>query len=147
MTLFWQPFVSRTKDNKTVLQNYFNFIGSPLFDDFAKSHQILPINIEVRPGIVTEKPVPPVILMDGESIPLSNHYYYQRGHHYALAQRDKSGQLGCDICSPASGVHVHAIFEMFGKKEMLLSGHFPPTDSMLILTAVQNRTDFDLTPA
>lgn len=96
------------------------------------------INFEIPIGIISEAPSVNklIAVTDGEKkeIIFNGKYIYQRGNYYLEAKKEADGTLTGNIKRIASGIFAHSVFQPFPDQQPLaLSGHFAPTDKLLIL--------------
>ncbi|MOA39398.1 hypothetical protein D3C78_1611770 [compost metagenome] len=60
-----------------------------------------------------------------------HHYLFQSNDYYIKAKTDGDGWHG-EVCSPASGVHYHPVFEVNGN-ELLVQVIFPESEELMIV--------------
>jgi hypothetical protein len=138
LIILYQPSVAKNwKQSTSFIHHCFQFIFSE--KKMARWNQInRKINLRIPVGIQNLIPSENQIIVerDGKSevIRLGNRYLYQRGNLYLEAKRDSSGTISGNIKNLASGIITHSIFQPFpNQQSVVLSGHFPPEDKLLIL--------------
>ena len=65
---------------------------------------------------------------------ITDKYVYQRGELFLAGKKGTDGSISGNIKKVASGVFVHSVFQPFpDQPPIVLSGHFPPIDKLLVL--------------
>ncbi|MBD2387512.1 hypothetical protein [Cylindrospermum sp. FACHB-282] len=62
---------------------------------------------------------------------LDDHYFYQQGHHYVLAQIREDGTHYGQLEKQASGILRHFV-SLRPEGQLILKGIFPPSDELLL---------------
>ncbi len=97
------------------------------------------IKVEIPVGRISNEPHQDLLVLedpDGirHQFPLTGKYSFQKGEYYTKMIKDEKGNLGGNIKRISSGIFTYPVIEPFpGQGSVVIGGHFPPNDELLIL--------------
>jgi hypothetical protein len=134
----YQPVVATTLDlSQTYINHHLRVILRP--ERYGKwNNPQQTIHFEFPIGLVSEGPVINKLIIgegdNAQTIDFKSHYFFQSGNLYTKAIKKADGTQEASVRKIAPGVFSHAWMEPFpGQGSFILSGHFAPEDTLLIL--------------
>jgi len=124
--LFLQPAVVRTEE-RSIICYHLQFAGSASRYPINRLTKFVPLF-----GVTSTKPTETRLRGDGMDRLLAGSYIYQRADHYVMAAQQSDGSHYLEINSPASGVHLHAVFNIQGQS-LVLGGKSPDLEELRVI--------------
>ena len=132
--ILYQPSVATDVDsNETFINHCCVICSNKRFADWANLHPSNRISMTVPIGRTSQSPTESKMVMGTEMVSIDNRYIFQAGHHYILPS-SQDGKINGVISRLGSGIFTHLVLKIFpNEPEFVISGHFAPEDTLLIL--------------
>ena len=134
LVVFYQPtVVTDAHKGSTFINHCVSLIDSPECERWLKLYNPSspPISTTIFIGRISDEPIP-LTLQNGDiSMPIDEHYCYQQGHHYLLAQIKEDGTQYGQLEKQASGIFRH-IVSLQPEGQLIVKGIFPTSDELLL---------------
>ena len=133
--ILYQPTVVNTPNN--YISHCFRYVVTEKYLKWSNLGGKTQLHFSVGVGQTFTEPTTVAFIIKDEAFKFENHYIYQSGNHYLLAEEEIDEETGGTNQSftpfkVASGIVAHGVFKA-GDGSFTISQHFPPKDELLIV--------------